>query len=88
MTGVEYYNGKVYIGNRKYISKIKTFAGKETKIKIRDIKRLISTYGYSEEEIEKKRGETILSDNGKNRKAEVYLYEVSGKKLIWRLKGI
>lgn len=51
------------------------FAGKGTKTPIRDVERLVKTYGGKAENWQKVKGEATLEQNGKSFDAEIHWYD-------------
>lgn len=68
------------------ITKVKVFAGKGTKIPIREAIALENNYGISADEWQKVRGEGVVVYKRKNRLAEVHWYEANGQKEKMKVK--
>lgn len=68
------------------ITKVKVFAGKGTKIPIREAIALENNYGIPAEEWQKVRGEGVVIYKKKNRTAEVHWYEANGQKEKMKVK--
>ena len=68
------------------IKKIRVFAGNGTDIPIRDVVYLENDYGVPADKWKKLRGEAVIVENGKNRKAEIHWYEADGEKVKMKVK--
>lgn len=85
---IELPDGKVgHLAEGTYIRNKHVFAGKGTKIPIRQEDYLIQTYGGKKGEWAKVKGEATLEENGKTYDAEVHWYEEpSVGKVEWKSK--
>lgn len=68
------------------ITKIKVFAGNGTNVPIRNAVYLENDYGIPADKWQKVRGEAIIVENGKRRRAELHWYEADGTKIKIKVK--
>ena len=68
------------------ITKIKVFAGNGTDVPIRNAVYLENDYGIPADKWQKVRGEGVIVENGKRRRAELHWYEADGTKIKIKVK--